>query len=171
MKRLSVLTFAAILLAASGAYAAEALKVAVVDFARVINDSKDGKAANAEFETLVKSKQAEVNAKAAALENAKNDVDKESDKAAKQKKDADLRKVGAEYQTLLAASQAEVQKKGVDMRNALMADILKVVEKIGAEDKYSLIVSSETAPYFQKSLDITDKVTKRFDEFRQKGKK
>lgn len=171
MKRLSALVFAAILFAASGAFAAEAFKVAVVDFGRVLGESKDGRAANAEIEALLKTKQAEVNTKGAALEKAKKDFESESDQKAKKRKEEELRKVGGEYQNLLATNQAELQKKAAEMRNALISDIRKVVEKIGAEDKYTLIVSAEVSPYFQKNLDITDKVIKSFDESRLKGKK
>lgn len=142
---------------------AEPPKIGVVDVVKAVNDSESGKKANAELDVLVKAKQAALKDKADAVENLKKALEKEPPATRKTKED-ELAKAATEYQQLAAASDAEVKKKAADLRGKVIEDLKKVLETIGAEEKYLLILSNENVGYYQKTIDITEKAVKKYNE-------
>ncbi len=61
-------------------------------------------------------------------------------------------------------SQNEIKQKGMEMDRNITQGMMKVVQKIGAEDGYNLIVANENVVlYTSKSIDITDRIIKAFD--------
>lgn len=140
-------------------------KIGVVDVIRVINESNEGKKANAEVNDLVKAKQAALKNKAEALEKQKKGLERETSKS---KKD-DFNWAAASYQKSVAAADEEVKKKAADLRKVVLEHIRKALDAVGQEEKFLIIFTNENAPYFQKSVDITDKVIKKYNEL-QGGK-
>ena len=151
------------LLALSIGCNAEPPKIGVVDVVKVTNDSIEGKKANAELQALVNAKRAMVKDKAEAIDKLKKNLEKEPASNRKAKKD-ELTRATAEYQKLVAAADAEVQKKATELKNLVLGNIKKVLETIGQEEKFLLILTNENAPYFQKTIDISEKVIKKYDE-------
>jgi outer membrane protein len=155
---------------------AEPPKIGVVDVVRIVNESNAGKKANAELDALVKAKQAVIKEKADAAENLKKNLESQSSAAkktkeeelaaaaAKKAKEEDIIKANAEYQQLVAVSDAEVKRRASELRNKVLEDIKKVVDTIGSEDKFLLILTNENVPYYQKTIDISDKVIKKYNE-------
>ena len=142
---------------------AEAPKIAVVDMSRVISESQEGKRANADLDALVKEKRAAAGQKAEEIDKLRKSLDKEPAATRKSKED-DLVRIGADYQKTVAAYESEVQKKAAELRTGLVKEIKNILDTIGSEEKYILIVSTESAPYYQKSIDITEKVIQRYNE-------
>ncbi len=138
-------------------------KIAVVDMSRVISESQEGKRANADLEAMVKEKRAAVSQKAEEIDKLRKNLDKEPAATRKSKED-DLVRIGADYQKTVAAYESEVQKKAAELRTGLIKEIKSILDTIGSEEKYILIVSAESAPYYQKSIDITEKVIQRYNE-------
>jgi outer membrane protein len=163
-KLLTSLCAGVLVLVASGAFAADAVKIGLVNLVKVINDATEGKRANAELESFLKARQMSVDEKAANLEKAKKDLEKTSQAAAKKAKEAEVNRLAAEYQNLLTTSQAEVQKKAAELKNYVLKDIKEIVDAIGAEDKFTVVLTEEATIYFQKTIDITDRVIKKYDE-------
>jgi Skp family chaperone for outer membrane proteins len=48
--------------------------------------------------------------------------------------------------------------------NNFEQDLKKALNEIGREDKFLLVLTTENVPYFQKTIDITDKVVKKYNE-------
>ena len=142
---------------------AEGSKIAVVDMGRVINESQEGKKANAELDALVKEKRAAAVEKAEEIEKLKKSVDKEPAATRKNKED-ELVRMSTEYQKMVAAYESEVQKKASELKTGLVKEIKNILDTIGTEEKYVVILSTENAPYFQKAIDISDKVIIRYNE-------
>lgn len=142
---------------------AEGSKIAVVDMGRVISESQEGKKANAELDALVKEKRAAAGAKAEEIDKLKKSLDKEPAATRKSKED-ELIRMSTEYQKMVSAYESEVQKKAQELKAGLMKEIKNVLDSIGAEEKYVVILSTDSAPYFQKTIDISDKVIIRFNE-------
>jgi outer membrane protein len=140
-------------------------KIGVVDVVRVVNGSIEGKKANAEVNDLVKAKQAMIKKNAATVENLKKSLERESSKA---KKD-EFNKARVGYQKLVAAANEEVKQKAAELRKVVLEHIRKVLDAIGQEEKFLLIITNENVAYSQKSIDITDKVIKKYNEL-QGGK-
>ena len=151
------------LLALSIGCNAEPPKIGVVDVVKVTNDSIEGKKANAELQALVTAKRAVVKDKAEAIDKLKKNLEKEPDSNRKAK-EGELKRATAEYQKLVAAADAEVQKKATELKNMVLGHIKKVLETIGQEEKFLLIHTNENAPYFNKNIDISDKVINKYNE-------
>ncbi|MHC1729242.1 MAG: OmpH family outer membrane protein [Syntrophobacteraceae bacterium] len=138
-------------------------KIGVVDVAKVINDSKRGKQANAELEALLKDRQAAANEKAESVDRLKKSLDKEP-AATKKAKDDELNRLAQEYQRMVATSEAEIQKKAGELRNEIAKEIRNVLVTVGREEKYLVIMTAEGAPYHQETIEITDKIIRRYNE-------
>ncbi|MFZ0931553.1 MAG: OmpH family outer membrane protein [Syntrophobacteraceae bacterium] len=138
-------------------------KIGVVDMGRVISESQEGKKANAELDALVKGKRAEAGEKAEAIDKLRKSLDKEP-AATKKSKEDDLARMSAEYQKIVAGYETEVQKKASELRTGLLKEIKNIVDTVGTEEKYVLILTTENAPYFQKTIDISDKVIMKYNE-------
>jgi len=142
---------------------AEPPKIAVVDLSRVVNESQEGKRANETLDALVKEKREDAAAKAQMIEKLKKDLEKEPAATRKSKED-DLVRIAGEYQKKVAASETEVRNKAAELKAGLLKEIRNILDSIGAEEKYLVILTAESAPYFQKTIDITDKVILRYNE-------
>jgi outer membrane protein len=138
-------------------------KIGVVDMGRVISESQEGKKANAELDALVKAKRADAGEKAEAIDKLKKSLDKEP-AATKKSKEDDLARLSVEYQKMVAAYETEVQKKASELKTGLVKEIKNIVDTVGTEEKYVLILTTESAPYFQKTIDISDKVITKYNE-------
>jgi outer membrane protein len=135
-------------------------KIGVVDVVKVINESNEGKKANAEVNDLVKARQAALKNKAEAVEKLKKGLEREPSKAKKE----EFNKAAVAYQKLVAAADEEVKKKAAELRKVVLDNIRKVLDTIGQEEKFVLILTNENVGYSQKSIDITDKVIKKYNE-------
>jgi Skp family chaperone for outer membrane proteins len=164
LQRLGYVLMGLFLLAAIGC-TGEAPKIGVVDVVRVINGSIEGKKANAEVNTLVKAKQDALKRKAETVEKLKKSLGPEPSKA---KRD-EFKKAAVGYQKLVAAADEEVKQKAGALRKVVLEHIRKALDTVGQEEKFLIIFTNENAPYFQKSIDITDKVIKKYNEL-QGGK-
>jgi Skp family chaperone for outer membrane proteins len=138
-------------------------KIALIDIARVINESDAGIKANAELESFLKAKQAVVDKKAADIEELKKAVASEPKAEAKKSKEAELNKGSAEFQSLLSGSQSEAKKKATDLRAGLLNEIKKTVQSVAA-NQYKMVLTIDNTVYFEKSVDITDSVIKSYNE-------
>ena len=157
-----------VLAASAACSSSETPKTAVVDVTRVIKESDNGKKASAELDALVKAKQATVNEKAAVIDKLKKELESSTlAMPAKKAKEEEINRLTAEAQKLIAQSQTDVQKKAGELRNGLVQEIRGIVEKIGQEEKYLTIQTAENVAYFQKDIDITEKVIKQYNESQQ----
>jgi Skp family chaperone for outer membrane proteins len=164
LQRLGYVLMGFFLLAASGC-TGEAPKIGVVDLVRVVNGSIEGQKANAEVNTLVRAKQDALKKKAATVDKLKKGLGPEPSKAKRE----EFNKAAVGYQKLVAVADEEVKKKAGELRKVVLAHIRRALDTVGQEEKFLIILTNENAPYFQKSIDITDKVIKKYNEL-QGGK-
>jgi Skp family chaperone for outer membrane proteins len=164
LQRLSYIFLGFFLLGAIGCNN-EPPKIGVVDVIKVVNGSIEGKKANAEVDNLVKARQDALKKKATAVEKLKKSLGSESSKA----KSGEFNKAAVEYQKLVAAANDEVKNKAAALRKVVFEHIRKAIETVGKEEKFLVILTTENVGYFQKSIDITDKVIKKYNEL-QSGK-
>jgi outer membrane protein len=139
---------------------AEPPKFGVVDVGKIVNSSQAGQKANAEIESLVKAKQAQLKEKEAALQKLERSLKEPGSKV----KPEEMNKAMAEYQRLAATAEAEVKKKAQEFRMAMFEQIKKIIEAIGQEEKFLMIFTTDNVPYYQTTVDVTEKVIKKFDQ-------
>lgn len=138
-------------------------KIAVVDLNRVISDSIAGKKANAELNALVKAKREEVKKEAQGIVALKKRTAEESGSARKSDQ-AELEAKTAEYEKLVLKDDADVRNKAAALKAGLLKDINDILAMIGASQKYAAIITAQSAPYFNKQIDITDTVIMRYNK-------
>jgi outer membrane protein len=149
--------------------AVDALKIGCIEFQKVLNESDAGKKAKADLEILVKSKQTTIDEKGKTIEKMKADLEKQASvlsAEAKKSKEEELEKVLREYQRLVQDSQTEVKKKELELTDTIIKDMRQLVEKIGEEGGYTLIMEKTGGMvlYSTKDIDLTDAVIKRYNQ-------
>ncbi len=91
---------------------------------------------------------------------------------AKKTKEVEIEKAVREYQRFVQDSQNEMKKKESDATVSILKELREVIDKIGREDGYSLILENVEGIilYSKKDLDITDRVIKNYNDFKSKKK-
>ncbi len=148
---------------------ADALKIGCIDFQKVLNESDAGKKAKADLKALVESKQSTIDEKGKVIEKLKADLEKQASvlsAEAKKSKEEELEKILREYQRLVQDSQTDVKKKELELTDAIIKDMRQIVEKIGEEGGYTLILEKTGGMvlYSAKDVDLTDTVIKRYNQ-------
>lgn len=164
------------LLVAGIASAAEVGKIGYVDLRVALNESEAGKKAKVELESLIKTKQAAIDEKGKSIEKLKGELEKQASVLsgeAKKAKEEEIERLVRDYQRLVQDAQNDVKKKETELTGSILKELRDVVDKIGQDEGYSLILENveNIILYSRKDLDITDKVIKSFNEARAKQKK
>jgi outer membrane protein len=153
--------------------AADAAKFGSIDVQKVLNESDVGKKAKSDLESLIKTKQSTIDEKGKAIEKMKADLEKQasvlSPEARKTKED-ELEKLLREYQRIVQDSQAEIKKKEGEFTDTILKEIRDLIEKMGEEQGYTLIIEKGMVLYSNKGIDITDAVLKSYDALKKSKK-
>ena len=178
MKRAIWLVLVILLITGSSGLAAEIITVKIghVDLVRALNESESGKKAKADLEFMIKSKQSTIDEKGKAIERAKADIEKQASvlsQDARKTKEEELESLLRDYQRLVADSQKEVKKKEGELTGDIIKELRGIVQKIGQEEGYTLILESAEGQilYAAKEIDLTETVIRKFNESRSKTKK
>lgn len=151
-----------------GAVYSEDIKIGSVDIRRAVNECHAGnearKALNKEMETLqglFAEKQKELYEMKESLEKQGLMLNPEVRVAKEKEYQAKLR----DFQRWGEDSQNEVNQKRMEMERNISIGLVKVVQKIGADEGYTLILekNENLVLFTSKSIDLTDRVIKAYD--------
>jgi outer membrane protein len=178
MKKAVWLVVVLLLLTGGSSMAAELITVRIgyVDLVKALNESESGKKAKADLEFLIKTKQTTIDEKGKAIEKAKADIEKQSSVLspdARKTKEEEMERLLRDYQRLVADSQNEVKKKESELTGDILKDLRAIVQKIGEDEGYTLILESAEGQilYAKKESDLTETVMKKYNESKAKPKK
>ena len=164
---LAALGCALALLFAASAAPAQELKIGIVDVERALFGTTEGKDARKEFERKQREAQAEVQPlmnRAQELQeelNSKKFVLSEDAMFQKRAEQAELQnKMSSKAQEL--KGQLEIDRGR--LITPLQQKLQKVIEDIGRDEGYTLILQRGNPLYAREALDITDLVIARFDK-------
>jgi outer membrane protein len=166
MKRLFVLAALAVF-TCSFAYAEDMAKVGFVDLQRALNESEVGKKAKAELEGMVKMRQAIIDEKVKQREQKEQDFQKQSmalSEKARAEKQEELKKMERDIKRLIDDSNTEMQKTQREKERDILKGFEAVIERIGKEQGYTLIVPSDVVLYGREGTDLTDALIKIYNE-------
>ena len=151
----------------SSAWAADS-KIAYVDIQRAINECNAGKEAKKaitkdveKFQRLIADKQKE-------LQTMKESLEKQAlmlTPDARTHKEKEYQTKLRDFQRWADDTQNEMRQKQMEMERTISGGLIKVIQKIGAEEGYTFILErNETIVlYASKAIDVTDRVIKAFD--------
>ncbi|HVP78727.1 MAG TPA: OmpH family outer membrane protein, partial [Thermodesulfobacteriota bacterium] len=144
------------------------LKIAYVDMQRVINECHAGNEAKKaitqdgeKFQRLIAERQKE-------LQTLKESIEKQAlmlTPDARANKEREYQTKLREFQRWGEDTQNELTQKRTQMERSISMGLMKVVQKIGADEGYTLILEkNESIVLFaSKTIDITDRAIKAFD--------
>jgi len=153
--------------------AADTIKFGAIDIQKVLNESEAGKKAKSDLESLIKTKQSSIDEKGKAIEKLKGDIEKQASvlsAEARKSREDELEKNLREYQRIVQDSQAEIKKKEGEFTDTILKEIRDLVEKIGEDEGYTLIIERGMVLYSNKGIDITDNVLKKYDALKKSKK-
>jgi outer membrane protein len=157
-----------VMLAWFGSVWASDLKIAYVDIQRAVNECNAGKDAKRvitkeveKFQRLIADKQKE-------LQTMKESLDKQTlmmTPDARANKEREYQNKLREFQRWGEDSQNEINQKRMELERSISASLVKVIQKIGADEGYTLILekNENVVLHVSKALDITDRVIKVHD--------
>lgn len=157
-----------ILLGCLGSAWAADLKIAYIDIQRAINECNAGKEAKKtitkeveKFQRLIADRQKE-------LQTMKESFEKQAlmlTPDARGNKEKEYQNKLREFQRWGEDTQNEMNQKRMEMERHISAALVKVIQKLGADEGYTLILEkNENIVLFgSKTIDITDRAIKAFD--------
>jgi len=166
-KRLS-LVIAIMIVGWLGSSLAADLKIGFVDIQRAINDCQAGKEAKKTITKEVEKYQRLGAEKQKDLQGMKESFEKQAamlNPDARTAKEKEYQNKLRELQRWAEDSQNEINQKRVELERTISVGLQKVIQKLGAEDGYTLVLEkNETIVlYVSRTIDLTDKVIKAFD--------
>jgi outer membrane protein len=158
------------LVVASQAFAAETVKVAVMDQQLVIEKSKAGKRALEELKSYAATRQKIINADDQELKDLEQSIqDSKLSDAAKQEKQTQFQAKLEAYQRRLADFNREIQQKQRETVSEYSKKVREAAQIVSQRDGYTAVIDRgndammRIVIYFQPGLDITEQVVKEFD--------
>jgi outer membrane protein len=151
-----------------GSALAADLKVAYVDIQKAVNESNAGKDAKKVITKEVEKFQRLIGDKQKELQTMKESLEKQAPMLtpdARATREKDYQNKLREFQRWGEDTQNEINQKRMEMERNISMGLLKVIQKVGAEEGYTLILEkNETILLFaSKTIDITDRVIKAYD--------
>lgn len=151
-----------------GSSLAAELKIAFVDIQRAVNDCQAGKEAKKTITKEVEKFQRLIAEKQKDLQVMKESFEKQApmlNPDARAAKEKDYQNKLREFQRWGEDSQNEINQKRMELERTISLGLQKVIQKVGAEDGYLLVLekNENIVLYASKTIDLTDKIIKAFD--------
>lgn len=169
MKRLLLLTVVLLTLVAVPAAMAADMKVGYVDLQKALNLSAAGKAAKDKMRAKFKDYDVDVQKKQDELKKLKDELEKQAmllSPEARAAKERDYQQKVKDYQRLTKDIQEELQQTDAEYTRKILEDIFKVVQQIGKQEGYTMILEKTESSilYASDGIDMTDRVIQLFDK-------
>ena len=141
--RISAAAALVVLLAAGAAAAQEPVKIAYVDMQKALNESKSGKKALGELQKLMEERKNGLQKQKEALERKKDELDKQGlllNEDTRKSRESEIRTLERDYTRSLSDLKEEFGRRESEFTDGIRKDLLKVIEKIGKEGSYTLVL-------------------------------
>jgi outer membrane protein len=159
-----------LLLFSTGALAAEIeVKIGYVNLQQALNESEYGKKTKAEIEDVIRKKQANIRSRVEKHEETKKELEIQSatlSEEAFRQRMSELQKEEREIERLISDSNAELQKVQREKEVQILTELDDIIDGIGEEGSFTLILPSEVILYATEDMDLTEQVIKRYDEMK-----
>lgn len=165
--RVGVVLFFVVNLFLCGSAQAGSYKMAFVDVPRAMAASEAAKRARDILQKKLAAKQKEVSAMESEIKRMKATAQKRSgltrpDVSADQ--ESAMRGKFREYQRLVEDNQAAIDRENGRWTTKITSALLKVIEEIGREERFTVIFGKGQVLFAAGSIDITDRVLARLNE-------
>jgi len=157
-----------VLLAAGTAPAQDATKLAFVDMQKALNESKSGKKALGELQKLMEDRKGGLQKQKEAIEKKKDELDKQGlllNEETRKGRETEIRTLERDYSRTLSDLKEEFGRRESEFTDGIRKELLKVIEKIGKEGGYTLVLEKQYSAilYAPATIDLTELLIKRYD--------
>ena len=161
--KIGIITIFFVLFAFLNLQAADVVKIGLVDFQKVLDNSTAGKAAQAEINKKGETMEAEIRKMGEEVEALKNNLEREAlvmSREAKEEKERELRIKISDLRVLQNRHMQTFQETERELVQKIQKEVMDLVREIGAKEGYQLILERREsgAVYFINSMDITDQI-------------
>lgn len=156
------------------AQAGEASKIGVFDPARVFELSQIGKEMRSEIESLTKAKRGEVQRKEEefrALQEMFRQQEPSLSEDRRSEREREMQQKGIELKRVRDDANRAVQAQVSDIEQTFQKKVLEVIETLGQQAGYSLILDRAAVAFVSPSVDITDLIVSRLNAAAQSASK
>jgi len=156
----------------AGQTAAQSTKIAVVDLDKFQKTSKVFQKAAAEMKKKFEELQKKLDEERTALSKLEEEFKKQSmmlSLDAQEDKKREMEKKRRHFKYLYEEYTQEMKDSETEAIKKIMKELEKVVEKIGEKEGYTVILEKRTLGlvYYNKSVDITERVVEAYDKIHQ----
>jgi outer membrane protein len=156
----------ALFFSSTAASAADVAKIGVLDLQKILETSNSGKTIQAELKKEKEKMESDLKAKGEEIENIGKRLEREAmvmSKEMREEKEREQRIKLGDFKTLQQKYRSELQKLEVELMNQLKNDVNELVEEIGKNEGYLLIINKFGVLYSPGSIDITDQLIQKLD--------
>jgi outer membrane protein len=144
------------------------LKIGCVNMQKAVNECNEGKEAKKALAKEVENFQRLVAEKQKGLKEMKDSLEKQGlmlNSEARAAKEKELQTKVREFQRWGEDRENEIKQKGMEKEKNISIGLLKVAQKLGADEGYTFIVegNENIVLFASQSIDITDRVIKAYD--------
>lgn len=168
MKRIFLIGTISFFFLTGASSAADAVKIGVVDFQKILEVSSSGKTAQAEINKQGKQMESDLKDKGAEIEELEKKLERESpvmSKDVREEKQRDMRIKIGDFKALQQKYMEDFKALENRIINRIQKEVVELVQEIGKKEGYTLIVEKRTGGvvYAPLSIDITDVVIQAYN--------
>ena len=146
--------------------------IAVIDAQKVVRQSEMGKRALAEIQGLKDKKQQEMDQRQNSIQAMQDKLEKQKDIMTadqREKTNAEIQKGVTDLRRFKEDAENDIQDRLGRAIKSIEDRVLPIIQKIGEERGYAVIIQREQLIYYNAKNDITDEVIKQFNDAVAKG--
>ena len=150
------------------------VKIGYVDVRAVLTESNTGKQHRATLDKYVKDKQASLKKEEEKLNSLKQSIEKEAltlSDTQKQQKQKDFQEKVQALQKMAQDAERELRQKDADYTSKSLETVRAIVSEVAKEEKVNLVIGRGEVLFAEDGMDLTSKVTQKFDSRSGTGKK
>ena len=151
---------------------AKELKIGVVDFQKVLEESSVIRVLNKDLETKIKDEEDIITKRREEIQKKKEDFDKQQsmlNSDVRAQKEDQLRQELKDLQRYANDKQDEFQRKGSELMQKVVQELSVIVKEVGEKEDFTVVLERNAGVVFSdSSVDITDQVVKEYDKRHKK---
>jgi len=148
-------------------FAADVVKIGVVDFQKVLTESESGKAVESMMTKRGKEMETGLKDLGSQIDQITEQMNKDAMVMSKEKRDEKQRELEIkkyDFQSLQKKYQTEFRDLEAKMINKLKKEIFYLAKEIGQKEGYMLIVEQSAVIYYPDSIDITKQIIEAYNK-------
>jgi len=152
---------------ASPVFAADAVKIGVIDFQKVATESESGKSIKAMMDKRGKEMEGGLRDLGTQIDQLTEQLNKDAMVLTKEKRDEKQRELEIkkyDFQTLKNKYQSEFNDLQEKIYEKTKKEIVEIAKEMGQKEGYLIIIERSVVLYYQDAIDMTDKLIEAYNK-------